>query len=108
MRPPLYLKCFYLVTPISAQRWNANFCEDLREEVRMVRFAMVRVLFRNGSLPSATHWQVWAHPVSLAATQGMFRLRGLYFLFLHLLKCFTSVGSHLASSENADIRRLLR
>jgi hypothetical protein len=37
--------------------------------------------------------KVWADPVSLATTPGII----IYFLFLNLLRCFSSVGSLLIS-----------
>ena len=47
---------------------------------------------------SAKHWQVWALPFSLAATKGI-KLR---FLFLWVLRCFTSPGLPHAVSQRGN------
>ncbi len=44
---------------------------------------------RTSSEPRSARASVWAPPVSLAATPGII----LYFLFLRLLRCFSSPGS---------------
>jgi hypothetical protein len=48
----------------------------------------LHIMLRSYNPTFALTKMVWALPISLATTQGII----IYFLFLHLLRCFSSVG----------------